>query len=173
MSLPDTHRTPSALSHRLPALLLAAGGLGVSAYLTLYQAGALRTVWDPVFGAGSARVLRSAFSRSLPVPDASLGAAGYLADLVLGAAGGSRRWRRVPWLVLLFGVIVTGMAATGLALLTLQALVVRSWCLLCITSALISIAILLLSLPEIAASWKHVQRRRRQGVPFRQALVGG
>lgn len=172
MSEPDAS-SPSEHRERLPALLLAVVGLGTAIYLTLYQAGFLASVWDPFFGAGSERVLKSAFSRSLPVPDASLGAVGYLADLVLGASGGSHRWRSAPWLVLLFAVVAAGMAAGGATLLTVQALVVRSWCSLCITSAVISIAILLLSLREIAASWRYVQQERRRGVPVRQALGGG
>ncbi len=67
---------PSTWSHRLPVLVLALLGCGISAYLTLYQWHVTASVWDPLFGASSTEsVLTSFVSRLLPVPDATLGAA--------------------------------------------------------------------------------------------------
>jgi hypothetical protein len=39
-------------------------------------------VWEPFFGEGSRVILTSSVSRLLPVPDAALGAFGYLLDAV-------------------------------------------------------------------------------------------
>src|SRR6185503_3084695 len=72
-------------------VLLALVGFGVSLYLSLYQLGVFSTVWEPFFGDGSRRVLHSELTRVLPVPDASLGAAVYLIEAVLGASGGYQR----------------------------------------------------------------------------------
>jgi hypothetical protein len=58
--------------------------------------GAIDSVWEPFFGDGSRTVLTSRISDLLPVPDAALGAAGYLLDAVTGAIGGRRRWCRWP-----------------------------------------------------------------------------
>jgi len=43
------------------------------------------------FGDGSVTILNSSISHILPVPDAALGAFGYLIDAVAGVIGGTRR----------------------------------------------------------------------------------
>src|SRR4051812_9242679 len=50
---------PSSWRNRLPVLLGAMAGLIIAVYLTLYQTAVIPTVWDPVFGRGSQRVLHS------------------------------------------------------------------------------------------------------------------
>ncbi len=135
-------RDPSRWSERLAVAALAAAGLAISIYLAAYQLGAVAAPWDPVFGpASSARVLHSALSRALPIPDAALGAIAYAVELAADLAGGSDRWRRRPWLVLVFGAISAGLALVGVALLVVQAAVVRAGCALCACSALLSIAV--------------------------------
>ncbi len=143
---------PSAWSKRAPLLVLAATGLVIASYLTSYQLGAIARVWDPFFGAGSERVLHSTLSRLLPVPDALLGALGYLADLVLGSIGGSNRWRTRPWVVLLLGVTVTVMAVVSVVLVFLQVVVLRSFCTLCLASAGLSLVVFALAWEEVAVS---------------------
>lgn len=49
----------------------------------------------------------------LPVSDAVLGAAGYLADAVTGALFGVLRWRTHPWIVVIFGVAVGPLMAAA------------------------------------------------------------
>ena len=73
---------PSSWSQRLPIIGLALVGFGIATYLALYQWGIVSTVWDPIFGHGSAIILNSSVSRLLPVPDAALGALSYLVDAV-------------------------------------------------------------------------------------------
>lgn len=133
--------SPSRWTARLPVAALASVGFAIAAYLTACQLG-LAAPWDPIFGpAGSERVLHSALARALPVPDAALGMLGYAAELVADLAGGGRRWRTHPWLVLLFGAVVAGLALVGLALIGVQVFVVHSGCTLCLASALLSIGI--------------------------------
>ncbi len=62
--------------HRVPVIVLSLGGLVVATVLTLFQVGVLHSVWEPLFGTGSRRVLTSPVSEALPVPDASLGPPG-------------------------------------------------------------------------------------------------
>lgn len=96
-----------------------------SGYLALFQYGVVDTVWEPFFGDGSATVLKSTLSRILPMSDAALGAAGYLADTVTGVLFGVHRWRTHPWIVVMFGV------AVGLRWFNLPVggwLVVAPWC---------------------------------------------
>lgn len=135
-------RNPSSLRHRLPLAALAALGLAVSGYLACVQVGWAAAAWDPIFGpASSARVLHSALSRALPVPDAAVGAAGYLVELLLELSGGEDRWRTHPWRVVAFGGVAAAMAFGGVALVVVQAAVVRAGCALCLASAILSVAV--------------------------------
>ncbi|HEY2291424.1 MAG TPA: vitamin K epoxide reductase family protein [Thermoanaerobaculia bacterium] len=126
---------------------LALAGLAIAVYLTLYQLGIAPTVWEPFFGDGSRRVLHSPISRLLPVPDASLGAAGYLVELVTGLT---------PKTVLFFGVVAAAMALFGLLLAAVQAFWLRAGCTLCLGSAGISVAI-------AGLAWGEVRQSLRSG----------
>ena len=143
---------PSAWPKRARVLVLAAVGFAIACYLTSYQLGTVSHVWDPFFDDGSDRILRSTLSMPLPVPDALLGALGYLADLVLTGIGGSDRWRTHPWILLLLGITVTVMAVVSAILVFLQLVVLRSLCTLCLTSAVLSFVIFPLAWEEVAVS---------------------
>lgn len=133
-------------------VVLAAAGLCISSYLAAYQVGALAGVWDPLFGSGSVLVLHSWLSRALPVPDAALGAIGYLLDLILTSVGGEDRWRTLPLLVVVLGVVATGMALVSVALVIFQAFALRSFCTLCLVSAGLSLVIWPMVWEEVAAA---------------------
>jgi len=134
--------SPSAWEKRLPIAGLALAGLAIAVYLTLYQLGIVPIVWEPFFGDGSRRVLHSPISRLLPVPDASLGAVGYLVEIVTGLT---------PKTVLFFGAVVAAMALFGLLLAAIQAFWLRAGCTLCLTSAAISVGIAAMARKEILA----------------------
>ena len=72
----------------MPIVGAAVVGFLIAGYLAFYQWGIFGTVWEPFFGNGSKNVLNSRLSNVLPVPDAALGALGYLVDAVTGAIGG-------------------------------------------------------------------------------------
>ncbi len=79
---------PSDWSQRLPIVALALVGFGIATYLALFQLNVFSTVWEPFFGRGSQIILTSRISNLLPIPDAALGAMGYLLDAVTGMIGG-------------------------------------------------------------------------------------
>jgi hypothetical protein len=83
---PGWDYNPAALSQRLPIVALALAGCAIATYLALFQYGVVATVWEPLFDDGSRIVLSSRLSRVLPVSDAALGAAGYLADAIAARA---------------------------------------------------------------------------------------
>ncbi len=149
---PGRSENPSGWRKRVRVLLLAGSGLTIAGYLTAYQVGMFSTVWDPIFGAGSGRVLHSWLSRILPVPDASLGAAGYLLDLLLTSVGGEDRWRTMPLLVVALGLVASGMALVGIGLIIFQAFILNAFCTLCLASAAVSLAIWPLVWDEAAAA---------------------
>ncbi len=111
---------PSEWSQRLPIVGLALGGFGIALYLALYQWRVFETVWEPFFGDGSRVILNSRVSRILPVPDAALGAFGYLVDALSGVIGRRDRWRTMPWIVILFGLAVGPLGAVSIMLVILQ-----------------------------------------------------
>lgn len=153
---------PSSFGERRVVLLLAGVGFVIAVYLALYQSGIIRTVKDPFFGMQSSdRVLHSSISRWFPIPDAWLGALGYVADLVGAAVGDSQRWRTAPRLVLVYGLVVAGVALAALTLAILQPLVVHAGCTLCLTSAAISLVIAWLARHEVSAAIHHLYEKRK------------
>lgn len=128
--------------------ILAALGFVIAAYLTAFQLGLVRAVWDPVFGPGSERVLTSGVSRLLPIPDASLGAGVYAVDLVLalGLVTGLAPWWPTSGLLALVACL-GGLAS--IVLVVLQPLVAGAFCSLCLASAAISIALALGAVAEL------------------------
>jgi len=154
--------SPSSWNRRVPIVLLAAVDFVLASYMALYQWRLIDSVWDPVFGSGQSHlVLDSAVSeavrRVLLIPDAALGAAAYLAELVLGLVGSQQRWRQRPRLVVIFGANTLAVAFTGVVLVVLQATVVEAWCLVCIVTAVLSMTMLVLALPEVGASWRYLR----------------
>jgi uncharacterized membrane protein len=136
---------------------LALAGTGIAAYLSLYQLDVIETVWEPFFGAGSRIILDSKVSHILPIPDALLGALSYLLDAVTGAVGGTERWRRMPWLVVVFGVAVGPLGAVSVLLVILQPVMFGAFCTLCLASAVISVLMIGPALDEVLASLQHLR----------------
>lgn len=159
---------PSSWGQRVPLIALAVLGGAVAAYLAAYQLGVVRQPWDPFFGDGTRRVLTSRISDVLPIPDALLGALGYVLDAVSGVIGGRGRWRTMPWIVVIFGIAVGPLGAVSILLVILQPVLVHAWCTLCLTSALISIGMIGPAMDEVLASLQYLRRvHARGGSPWR------
>lgn len=129
----------------------------------MFQLGHIDSVWEPFFGRGSEVILTSSISHVLPVPDAALGALAYLADVVTGLIGGRARWRRMPWIVVLFGIAVGPLGAVSVLLVILQPVLFGTFCTLCLGSALVSLVMIGPAMDEVLASLQHVARARRRG----------
>lgn len=132
---PGWEENPTSWPRRLEIVVLAAAGLIVAGYLTLYQLGLLESVFDPFFPQGSPRVLHLLE----PVPDAALGVLAYGAEIVLSLIGGEDRWRTMPWTTLAFGVAVFSGALVSVLLMIAQPVFADAWCTLCLVSAGISL----------------------------------
>lgn len=170
---------PSSWHHRIPICLLATAATIIAAYMALYQWHLIDSVWDPVFGDGSEKVLESELSRRmrhwLLIPDAALGALAYLGDAIFGLAGSTRRWQCRPWLVLLFGLDVIPLGLVSAVLVALQGTVVGHWCFLCLVTAVISLLLVYLAYDEVWSSlrylWHVWQKTGDRGIVW-QALWG-
>lgn len=154
---------PSAWSQRLPIVGLALIGVAIAGYLAAFQFGLVRTVWEPFFGDGSRVILTSGVSHVLPVPDGALGAFSYLVDAVTGVIGGRERWRRRPWIVVVFGLAVGPLGAVSILLVILQPVLFDAWCTLCLLSAVVSLAMIGPALDETLASLQHLRRVHDRG----------
>ena len=139
---------PPLAPRQLALIALGLLGAAISTYLAVFQLRLLPTVWDPLFGAASSQaVLRSALSRSLPIPDALLGAVAYVLEVGLAIAS-----RHSTWALLGLAVMLVGLSASGLVLLLLQVAVLHAACTLCLCSALISFVNVVLGRTEIATA---------------------
>jgi uncharacterized membrane protein len=159
---PGWEYNPSAWSQRIPIVILAVSGFLIALYLALYQWGVFQTVWEPFFGEGSRTILHSKVSYILPIPDAALGAFGYLLDAATGVIGRTGRWRTMPWIVLLFGLAVGPLGAISVLLVILQPVLYDSWCTLCLASAVISVLMIGPAMDEVLASLQYLKRVRRE-----------
>jgi hypothetical protein len=169
---PGWDYNPSGWSQRLPIVALALAGFGIATYLALYQWGVLGRVWEPFFGDGSRVILNSSVSHLLPVPDAALGAFGYVLDAATGVIGGRRRWRTMPWMVIVFGLAVGPLGAVSVLLVIFQPVLFDAWCTLCLASAVISLLMIGPALDEFLASLQYLKRESCRGRSAWRAFWG-
>src|SRR5207247_209749 len=126
---------PSAWVHVAPLIALGFLGWFTARYLAGFQLGYYHTAWDPFFGDSTMRVLHSKVSRMWPISDAGLGAAAYTFEALMGYMGGPSRWRTMPWMVLLFGILVVPLGIVHILLVISMPVVVGYWCTLCLAAA--------------------------------------
>lgn len=148
-------------------IMIATGFLGfvVSRYLTMFQLGYIDRVWDPFFGfqGGTEKVLNSKMSHMWPISDAGLGAVSYTLEFLMGYMGSPSRWRTMPWMVTLFGVLVIPLGLTHIILVISQPLLVHAWCSGCLLAALIMLPMIPLEVDEVVAMGQHMRQASQRG----------
>lgn len=153
---PPYDYNPSAWTQRIPICVLAFVAAAIAGHMALYQWGLIDSSWDPVFGEGSNKVLKSDTAlwmySVLGIHDAALGSLAYLGDAILGFAGSPRRWQYRPWLVILFGIDVIPLGIVSAVLVLCQAFLVGEWCFLCLVTAVISLILVYWAWDEVKAS---------------------
>jgi uncharacterized membrane protein len=169
---PGWNYNPSSWQQRWPLIAIAFIGFQIAMYLAFFQLHIIESVWDPFFGNGSEKVLTSEVSKALPVPDALLGAFGYLLDVITGAIGRTDRWRTKPWIVVLFGIAVGPLGLVSVVLVIFQPVLVGAWCTLCIVTAVISVLMISPALDEMLASLQYLQRAKRNGLNVSEVFWG-
>lgn len=165
--------SPSSFTQRLPIIALALVGLFVSRYLAAYQLGHIDGLWDPVFGPGgtptangSEAVVTSWVSKGFPIADAGLGAFAYALDILAGAVGDRRRWRTMPWMVLLFGLLIIPLGVVSVSFIIIQPPLIGALCTLCIIQAAVTVILVPYSIDEVLATCQYLYRATRAGEPF-------
>ncbi|MDK1494687.1 NAD-dependent epimerase/dehydratase family protein [Sinorhizobium sp. 7-81] len=173
--------SPSSFTQRIPIVALAFVGLFVSRYLAAFQMGHIDGLWDPFFGPGAApvrngseAVVTSWVSKGFPIADAGLGAFAYALDILAGAIGDRRRWRTMPWMVLLFGLLIIPLGAVSVSFIIIQPPLIGALCTLCIVQAAVTVVLIPYSIDEVLATIQYLWRATRAGEPlWRTFWMGG
>jgi hypothetical protein len=134
--------------------------------MAAYQLGYLNEIWDPVFNNGTLKVITSAISNAFPISDAGLGAAAYTIETLMGCKGGSKRWYTMPWLVIMFGILVIPVGLISVILIMLQPIMIGYWCFWCLLTALCMLIMIALTVDEVMAVLQFLMQTTRDGRPF-------
>ncbi|WP_207384206.1 vitamin K epoxide reductase family protein [Legionella nagasakiensis] len=177
---PGWDYSPSSWFQRLPIIILAFIGLFISRYLTSYQLGHIEHVWEPFFPGslndpknGTEEIITSYVSEAWPVSDAGLGAVVYLLEILTGIIGGANRWRAMPWLVLLFGIMIVPLGVVSITFIVIQPILLDTWCTLCLIAAVAMLIQVPYSFDELIATGVFLWRRWRAGRPLLRILFVG
>jgi hypothetical protein len=177
---PPGWSNPSSWTQRLPIIVLALIGLQVSRYLAAYQLGHIDGVWEPFFQGlpadpknGTEEIITSSVSEAWPVSDAAVGGYTYVLEIPTGIVGSRARWRSMPWLVLLFGLMIAPLGITSIFFIIIQPIVIGTWS----TLELIGAAAMLIQIPysldELLATLQFLRRRVRAGRSWLRVLLFG
>jgi nucleoside-diphosphate-sugar epimerase len=171
---------PSSWTQRLPIILLAIIGLLISRNLAAYQMGHVDGVWEPFFAGdpadpqnGTEEIITSSVSQAWPVPDAAVGAYTYALEILTGIVGSRARWRTMPWLVILFGLMIVPLGVVSISFIIIQPIVIGTWSTLTLIAAAAMLVQIPYSLDELAASISFLNRRRKTGRSLLRVLLFG
>jgi nucleoside-diphosphate-sugar epimerase len=179
---PGWDYSPSDWFQRIPVIALAMVGLGFSYYLTAYQIEAIPGVWDPFFPAspdrdpalnGTEDIVTSQVSEAWPVPDAGVGALTYALEIVVGLVGTARRWRTMPWLVVLFGLMIVPLGIVSIGFIIIQPIIIGTYSTLALIGAAAMVLQIPFSLDELVATGQFLVRRHRAGRPWLRVFLVG
>ena len=176
---PGWSYNPSSWTQRSILIALGFAGLLVSRYLAAYQLGYIDWVWDPFFGfeGGTQPVLDSQMSHMWPISDAALGGAAYGLEFLMGFMGSKSRWRTMPWMVAMFGILVIPLGLSHIALVMSQPVVVHHWSTFALLAAAVMLPMITLTVDEVVAMGQHVRdavrRRDRDGSAWKVFWMGG
>ncbi len=159
---PGWSYNPSSWPQRVPIVILAMIGLFISRYLSAYQLGFIDSVWDPFFPNGTLDVITSTISKDFPVSDAGLGAFAYTLEVLLALKGDERRWRTMPWMALLFCILVVPLSLVSIILIILQPVAVGHWCTLCLFTAFCMMVMMAFAIDEMVAVLQLLSQGRKQ-----------
>ena len=176
---PGWNRNPSSWFQRAPIILLAFIGFFISRYMTAYQLGHIDGVWDPFFSGvdstknGTEFIITSPLSEAWPVPDAGLGAMTYALEILVGLIGSAKRWRTMPWLVTLFGIMIVPLGIVSITFIIIQPILLGTWCTLCLIAAAAMLIQIPYSLDELLATGQFLKRRYDAGKPVLKLFFTG
>ena len=107
------------------------------------------------------------------MPDAGVGALVYLLEILVGVAGSARRWRTMPWLTTLFGILIVPLGAVSITFIIIQPILLNTWCTLCLIAATAMLLQIPLSVDELVATGQFLWRRKSQGHSLLRVFIFG
>ena len=170
--------SPSTYLQRLPIITLGAIGFLISRHLAAYQLGHINNAWEPFFGGadglnGTETIITSDVSKAWPVADGGLGAVTYMFEVLMGVMGGRQRWRTMPWMVAMFGIIVVPLGVVSIYFIIIQPIVIGTWCSLCLLAGIAMLIMIPYSLDELIAMGQFLAQSVRRGEPFWRTFFRG
>ncbi len=170
--------SPSTYLQRLPIIALGAIGFVIARILAAYQLGHIDAVWEPFFTGDATRngtefIITSNVSKAWPIADGGLGATTYMFEVLMGAMGGSSRWRTMPWMVLMFGIAVVPLGVVSIYFIIIQPIEIGTYCTLCLLAALAMLIMIPFALDELVAMGQFLVANKRRGRPFWPSLLRG
>ena len=136
-------------------------------------------MWEPFFAGGpdpkngTEEIITSSVSEAWPVSDAGVGAVTYMLEIITGLMGSARRWRTMPWLVVLFGIMIVPLGVVSITFIVIQPIVLGTWCTLCLIAAAAMLIQIPYSIDELVATGQFLWRRHRAGRPVLKILLTG
>lgn len=171
---------PSSWTQRIPIILLALAGMLIARYLAAYQLEHIDGVWEPFFAGspkdpqnGTEEIITSFVAEAWPVSDGAVGAWVYAMEILTGIVGSRARWRTMPWLVILFGLMIAPLGVTSIFFIIIQPISIGTWCTLCLLGAAAMIVQIPYSLDEMLATFQFMRRRVRAGKSWLRVLLFG
>ncbi|NHK27228.1 NAD-dependent epimerase/dehydratase family protein [Parvularcula flava] len=169
---------PSTYVQRLPIIALGVVGFILSRILSAYQLGHVDGVWEPFFSSsselnGTEYIVTSDVSKAWPIADGGLGAMSYMFEILMGVMGSRLRWRTMPWMVALFGIVVGPLGVISIYFIIIQPIAIGTYCTICLLAALAMLIMIPFSLDEIVAMVQFMIWNTRRGRPFWRAFFRG
>ncbi len=169
---------PSTYVQRLPIIALGVIGFLLSRILSAYQLGHIDGIWEPFFAApsnlnGSEYIVTSDVSKAWPIADGGLGAMSYMFEILMGVMGSRKRWRTMPWMVALFGIVVGPLGVISIYFIIIQPIAIGTYCTICLLAAAAMLVMIPFSLDEIVAMVQFLIWNTRRGRPFWRAFFRG
>jgi nucleoside-diphosphate-sugar epimerase/uncharacterized membrane protein len=169
---------PSTYLQRLPIIALGAIGFVIARILAAYQLGHIDGVWEPFFAGyggrnGTEFIITSDVSKAWPIADGGLGATTYMFEVLMGVMGGRARWRTMPWMVLLFGIVVVPLGVVSIYFIIIQPIMIGTYCTLCLLAAAAMLIMIPYALDELVAMGQFLVANTRRGRPFWRSFFMG
>jgi nucleoside-diphosphate-sugar epimerase/uncharacterized membrane protein len=169
---------PSTYVQRLPIIALGLVGFLLSRILSAYQLGHVDGIWEPFFSSpsglnGSEYIVTSDVSKAWPIADGGLGAMSYMFEILMGVMGSRLRWRTMPWMVALFGIVVGPLGVISIYFIIIQPIAIGTYCTICLLAAAAMLIMIPFSLDEIVAMVQFMVWNTRRGRPFWRAFFQG
>jgi len=169
---------PSTYVQRVPIIALGVVGFLLSRILSAYQLGHIDGIWEPFFSSpsnlnGSEYIVTSDVSKAWPIADGGLGAMSYMFEILMGVMGSRMRWRTMPWMVALFGIVVGPLGVISIYFIIIQPIAIGTYCTICLLAAVAMLIMIPFSLDEIVAMLQFMVWNTRRGRPFWRVFFRG